>query len=48
MKAVSAQCPTVGNQKNTMKKKKPYSHSTQKPQLTPQVWHLDLQYLSVY
>lgn len=22
MKAVSAQCPTVGNQKNTMKKKK--------------------------
>lgn len=37
MKAVSAQCLTVGNPKSTVKEIT-YNHSTQKPQLTPSIW----------
>lgn len=36
MKAVSAQCLTVGNQNSTVKETT-YSHSTQRPQLTPSI-----------
>ena len=37
VKAVSAQCLTVGNQNSTVKETA-YSHSTQRPQLTPSIW----------